>query len=133
MLSVKDVYKFSWLPSFMDESSEQKKRVSNFILIFENWSVYSPLSALFDIVSSFVAGELADWSVYLFLVTPHFVHSETSVFKAYLEGQTTDIFVLKVWKFKHNIYPESNSVLCFYRGKIVFNVVLLSCWVLLLS
>lgn len=117
----------------MDESSEQKKRVSNFILIFENWSVYSPLSALFDIVSSFVAGELADWSVYLFLVTPHFVHSETSVFKAYLEGQTKDIFVLKVWKFKHNIYPKSNSVLCFYRGKIVFNVVLLSCWVLLLS
>lgn len=79
----KDVYKFySWFPSFMDESSE-KKECPILSVIFENWGVYSPLSALFDIVSSFVAGELADWSVYLFLVTPHSVHSETSVFKAY--------------------------------------------------
>lgn len=68
----------------MDESSEKKKSVQFYL-----WSwrieafIRSPLSALFDIVSSFVAGELADWSVYLFLVTPHSVHSETSVFKAY--------------------------------------------------
>lgn len=67
----------------MDESSEKKKECPILSVILENWGVYSPLSALFDIVSSFVAGELADWSVYLFLVTPHSVHSETSVFKAY--------------------------------------------------
>lgn len=80
----KDVYKFySWFPSFMDESSEKKKECPILSVIFENGGVYSPLSALFDIVSSFVAGELADWSVYLFLVTPHSVHSEPSVFKAY--------------------------------------------------
>lgn len=66
----------------MDESSE-KKECPILSVILENWGVYSPLSALFDIVSSFVAGELADWSVYLFFVTPHSVHSETSVFKAY--------------------------------------------------
>lgn len=82
----KDVYKFySWFPSFMDESSE-KKECPILSVILENWGVYSPLSALFDIVSSFVAGELADWSVYLFLVTPHSVHWETSVFKAYFLG-----------------------------------------------
>lgn len=65
----------------MDESSE-KKECPILSVILENGGLYSPLSALFDIVSSFV-GELADWSVYLFLVTPHSVHSETSVFKAY--------------------------------------------------
>lgn len=116
----KDVYKFySWFPFFMDESSE-KKECPILSVIFEYWGVYSPLSALFDIVSSFVAGELADWSVYLFLVTPHSVHSETSVFKAlvllrvkqqtFVSSNTYE----RVWKFNHNIYPESNSVLCFY-------------------
>lgn len=65
----KDVYKFySWFPSFMDESSEKKKECPILSVIFENGGLYSPLSALFDIVSSFVAGELADWSVYLFLI-----------------------------------------------------------------
>lgn len=62
---------------------QRKKECPILSVIFENGGLYSPLSALFDIVSSFVAGELADWSVYLFLVTPHSVHSETSVFKAY--------------------------------------------------
>lgn len=44
----------------MDESSEKKKECPILSVIFENGGVYSPLSALFDIVSSFVAGELAD-------------------------------------------------------------------------
>lgn len=43
----------------MDESSE-KKECPILSVIFDNGGLYSPLSALFDIVSSFVAGELAD-------------------------------------------------------------------------
>lgn len=39
---------------------QKKKECPILSVILENGGVYSPLSALFDIVSSFVAGELAD-------------------------------------------------------------------------
>lgn len=102
----------------MDESSEKKKECPILSVIFEYWGVYSPLSALFDIVSSFVAGELADWSVYLFLVL-HTLSTQKPLFSKPTSRVKQQTFVSsntyeRVWKFNHNIYPESNSVLCFY-------------------
>lgn len=48
-----------FLPLWM-RVQKKKKECPILSVIFENGGVYSPLSALFDIVSSFVAGELAD-------------------------------------------------------------------------
>ena len=81
----------------------------------------STLNALFDVVSSLVDGVLADSSVYLFLSMRHSAHSETFVFKAYLEDQTTDVDVLKYRRqdFRHNI--DTQAVLFVFVKLVSFS------------
>ena len=85
---VQDVYKFLGFTPFGYGGFQR-------VILISFYEKCSTRNALFDVVSSLVDGVLADSSVYLFLSMRHAVHSETFVFKAYLEDQTTYVYVLK--------------------------------------